>query len=65
MGLVDKIFGSSSAKEIKKIQPKVDAIIALRPQMMEMTDEQMCAKTQEFKERLAAGETLDDLLVES
>ena len=65
MGLLTKIFGSYSDRELKLIKPKVDRIEALRPQMMELTQEQMRAKTQEFKDRLAKGETLDDLLVEA
>ncbi len=65
MSLKDKIFGSHSDKEIKRIKPLVDRIVALRPEMMEMTDDQMKAKTAEFKERLADGETLDDILVEA
>ena len=65
MGLFNKIFSGSSAKEIKRIQPLVDKIVALRPDMMALSDDQMRAKTDEFKERLAGGETLDDLLVEA
>ncbi len=65
MGLADKLFGHNSAREIKKIQPKVNAILALKPKMEELTDEQMKEKTQEFKERLQKGETLDDILVEA
>ncbi|MCQ2511992.1 MAG: preprotein translocase subunit SecA [Lachnospiraceae bacterium] len=65
MSLKDKIFGSHSDKEIKRIKPLVDRIVALRPEMMAMTDDQMKEKTQEFKERLANGETLDDILVEA
>ena len=65
MGLKEKLFGSHSSKEIKRITPLVNKIEALRPSMMELTDEQMCAKTDEFKKRLAEGETLDDLLVEA
>ena len=65
MSIIDKIFGTHSQREIKRITPIVDKIEALRPQMLELTDEQMRDKTQEFKDRLAAGETLDDLLVEA
>ena len=65
MALFGKLFGGGSDREIKKLQPLVDRIVALRPQMMEMSAEQMRAKTQEFKDRLAEGETLDDLLVEA
>ena len=65
MSIIDKIFGTHSQREIKRITPIVDKIEALRPQMLELTDEQMRDKTQEYKDRLAAGETLDDLLVEA
>ena len=61
----DKIFGTHSQRELKRIMPLVDKIEALRPQMVELTDEQLRGKTQEFKDRLAKGETLDDLLVEA
>ena len=63
--IVDKIFGTHSQREIKRINAKVDAIEALRPKMKEMTDDEMRAKTEEFKKRLQEGETLDDLLVEA
>ena len=65
MGLFEKIFGSHSDREIKRITPLVDKIEALRPQMMEMSDDELRAKTAEFKNRLANGETLDDLLVDA
>ena len=65
MGLFGKIFSGGADREVKKLQPLVDQIVALRPQMMEMTAEQMRAKTQEFKDRLQNGESLDDILVEA
>ncbi len=65
MKITDKIFGTHSQREIKRINDKVDAIEALAPQMKELSDEQLRAKTDEFKKRLADGETLDDLLVEA
>ena len=65
MSFINKIFGDSSAREIKRIKPLVDKIIALRPQMMELTDEQLRDKTTEFKQRYEKGETLDSLLVEA
>ncbi|MBO4702877.1 MAG: preprotein translocase subunit SecA [Lachnospiraceae bacterium] len=65
MKITDKIFGTHSEREIKRINDKVDAIEALAPQMKELSDEQLRAKTDEFKKRLADGETLDDLLVEA
>ncbi|MBO4214288.1 MAG: preprotein translocase subunit SecA [Lachnospiraceae bacterium] len=57
------MFGTHSERELKRIEPLVDAIEALRPEMMALTDEQLKAKTPEFKERLKNGETLDDILV--
>ena len=65
MGFLEKIFGSYSDKEIKRIKSTVDKIEALDADMQALTDEQLKAKTQEFKDRLANGETLDDLLVEA
>ena len=65
MSFLGKIFGEGSAREVKKLQPVVDKIVALRPQMLELTDEQLRAKTDEFKKRLADGQTLDDILVEA
>ena len=65
MKIFDKIFGTHSERELKRIIPIVDKIEALRPQMLELTDEQLKAKTAEFKNRLAQGETLDDILVEA
>ncbi|MBO4809553.1 MAG: preprotein translocase subunit SecA [Lachnospiraceae bacterium] len=65
MSLVDKIFGTHSERELKRIYPIVDKIEALRPTMQAMTDEELKAKTPEFKKRLAEGETLDDLLPEA
>ncbi len=65
MGFVDKLFGNKSEKEIKRIIKYVDAIEALDEKMQAMSDEELKAKTQEFKDRLAAGETLDDILVEA
>ena len=65
MGFLDKIFGTHSEREIKRIIPIVDKIEALRPKMMEMSDEELRGMTVKFKERLAAGETLDSLLVEA
>ena len=65
MGFLDKIFGSYSDREIKKIEGTVNKIEALDSQMQALSDDQLKAKTQEFKNRLANGETLDDLLVEA
>ncbi len=65
MGLMQKLFGTHSERELKLINPLVDKIEALRPQMTALTDEQLRGKTDEYKERLAQGETLDDLLPEA
>ncbi len=62
---LDKIFGSHSAREVKKLQPLVDKIEALEEQYKALTDAQLRAKTDEFKARLAAGETTDDILPEA
>ncbi|MGN0378426.1 MAG: preprotein translocase subunit SecA [Butyrivibrio sp.] len=65
MSLAEKIFGTHSQREVKRIIPLVDRIEALRDDMMSKSDEELRAKTQEFKDRLSKGETLDDLLVEA
>ena len=65
MGLFTKLFGTPSQREIKKIQPTVDKILALEEEYKNLTEEQLKAKTPEFKERLAKGETLDDILPEA
>ena len=65
MGLVQKVFGTHSEREIKRIEPLVKRIEDLRPTMMEMSDEQLRDKTKEYKKRLTEGETLDDLLPEA
>jgi preprotein translocase subunit SecA len=65
MKLIDKVFGTHSERELKRIMPLVDAIDALKPAMHELTDQELQNKTKEFRERLAKGETLDDILVEA
>ncbi len=65
MGLITKLFGTYSDRELKAIYPIVDKIEALEPQFQALTDQQLAAKTAEFKGRLAQGETLDDLLPEA
>ena len=65
MGLLDKIFGSYSDRELKKIRPIADKIVAREDEYAALSDEELKAKTPEFRERLAAGETLDDLLPEA
>ncbi|MBQ4650755.1 MAG: preprotein translocase subunit SecA [Firmicutes bacterium] len=65
MGLMEKIFGDLNTKEVKKIEKIADQVMALDSQMAALSDEALKAKTGEFKARLAAGETLDDILVEA
>ena len=65
MSFFEKLFGSFSDKELKRINPLKDKVLALEPEMAKLTDEELQAKTTEFKERLAKGETLDDLLPEA
>ena len=65
MSFFEKLFGSFSDKELKRIKPLADKVLSLEPEMQKLTDEQLQAKTTEFKERLAKGETLDDLLPEA
>ena len=65
MSFFEKLFGSFSDKELKRINPIKDKVLALEPEMAKLTDEQLQAKTAEFKERLAKGETLDDILPEA
>ena len=64
MGLLQKIFGTHSENELKRIYPIVDEIEALGPQMEQLSDEELKNKTQEFKSRLKDTETLDDILPE-
>ncbi len=65
MGLMDKIFGTHSQHELKRIYPIVDRIEALEPEMKALLDAELKDKTREFKERLKEGETLDDILPEA
>ena len=65
MGLIQKIFGTHSENELKRIYPIVDAIEALEPEMQKLSDQEFKEKTKEFKRRLEEGETLDDLLPEA
>ncbi|WP_455714944.1 preprotein translocase subunit SecA [Anaerosporobacter sp.] len=65
MGLVNKIFGTHSERELKRINPIVDKIEALEPEFVKLSDEELKNKTKEFKNRLENGETLDDILVEA
>ena len=65
MSLVSKIFGTHSERELKRIEPIVNKIESLRPEMQSLTDGELRGKTEEFKKRLQNGETLDDLLPEA
>ncbi len=65
MGFLTKIFGDYSTKEIKRIRPLCDKVLALEEEYSRLSDEQLQAKTPEFKARLAKGETLDDILPEA
>ena len=65
MNLFQKVFGTRSEHEVKRIMPLVEKTESLRPEMQKLTDEQLRDKTREFKKRLSEGETLDDLLPEA
>lgn len=65
MNVIEKVFGTHSERELKRIMPIVDKIESLRDSMMALSDEQLRDKTKEYKNRLANGETLDDLLPEA
>ncbi|MBP3460477.1 MAG: preprotein translocase subunit SecA [Lachnospiraceae bacterium] len=65
MNVVEKVFGTHSERELKRIYPIVDKIEALRDSMMALSDDELKNKTKEYKNRLAEGETLDDLLPEA
>lgn len=64
MNVFQKMFGTHSEREVKRIMPLVEKIEKLRPTMIELSDEELRGKTAEYKKRLAEGETLDDLLPE-
>ena len=65
MSVIEKIFGTHSSRELKRIEPLVYKIEALRPAMQALSDEELRGKTEEYKKRLTEGETLDDLLPEA
>ena len=65
MNIIEKVFGTHSERELKLINPVIDRIESLRPEMIVLSDEQLRDKTRIFKERLAGGETLDDILPEA
>ena len=62
MNLFERLFGSYSDKELKRINPIIDKIEDMEPEMQKLSDSQLKGKTTEFRERLANGETLDDIL---
>ncbi|WP_102401176.1 preprotein translocase subunit SecA [Haloimpatiens massiliensis] len=65
MGLLDKVFGTYSERQLKKIKPLVDRIESYDEKMQKLSDEELKAKTEEFKKRLEKGETLEDILPEA
>ena len=65
MGLFTKLFGTRSEREVKKLEPQVEAVMALEAPYKKLTDQELRAKTQEFRDRYASGETLDALLPEA
>ena len=65
MGLITKLFGTRSQREVKKLQPTVDKILALEETYANLSEDALKAKTAEFKARLEQGATLDDILVEA
>ena len=65
MNLLTRVFGSKNERELKRLQPIIESINALEPQMQALSDDQIRSQTQKFKERLDQGEALDDLLPEA
>ena len=65
MGLMQKIFGTHSDRELKLIRPIADKVVALKPEMEKLSDEELRGKTKEFKSRLEKGETLDQIMPEA
>ena len=65
MSIMEKIFGDFNTKEVKKLEKTADKVEALDGEMQSLSDDELKAKTSEFKQRLADGETLDDLLPEA
>ena len=63
--ITDMLFGTHSQRELRRIDPIVKQIESLRPQMLALSDNELRAKTEEFKKRLTEGETLDDILPEA
>ena len=65
MSFMEKLFGTFSDKELKRIRPIADKVLSLEPQMQKLTDAELQAKTPELKEKLKNGATLDDILPEA
>ncbi|KHF35045.1 Protein translocase subunit SecA [Paenibacillus sp. P1XP2] len=65
LGLVKKIFGDTNDRDVKRLMKTVDIINKLEPDFVKLTDEQLKAKTTEFRARIEKGETLDELLPEA
>ena len=65
MGFMEKLFGTHSQRELKKIEPIVDKVMGLEDSYSKLTDEELKGKTAEFKQRYANGESLDDILPEA
>lgn len=65
MGIFDKIFGTYSERELKRVTPIADRVMALEQDMEKLSDSELRQKTDEFKKRLSEGETLDDILPEA
>ena len=65
MNLIQKVFGTHSERELKRIEGLVKSIEELRPSMMALSDAELAAKTEEYKKRHSEGESLDDLLPEA
>ena len=65
MGVINKIVGTHSQRELKRHNHTIEKILSLKPEMEKLTDDEMKAKTTEFRNRLQKGETLDDLLPEA
>lgn len=65
MGLLDKIFGNYSEKEVKRIKPLLSKVLSLEDEYKKLSDSELKAKTNEFKDRISSGETLDDILPEA
>ena len=65
MGLMEKVFGTHSQRELKKIEPIVQKVMSLEDSYSKLTDEQLKAKTAEFRKRYQEGESLDDMLPEA